>query len=279
MRRFSRPEGLAVLATASLFLSTAAKPVRAQSGPSPLEIMAGARAVHRAFEYHDTAAGLNTLLSHKQPLGPSAFVQAFVFPSAFTSRAALSNLGLAASYELAAPTRAVFGENTAQESKLTTHASEFFLGLRGRLPLGPHELGLVAGYGQQRYTLKGDESAPLVPDVTYEFARVALDGSLRFEDWTIGVRVGTRIVADTGGLRRDWFPATKTKSIEAGLLLGYRVVPQWEVVCGLDLTRYAFDFNPIPANADPRYVAGGASDQYLSGWLGARFSLENSAQK
>lgn len=44
-----------------------------------------------------------------------------------------------------------------------------------------------------------------------------------------------------------------------------------------DLTRYWFDSNPIPANADPRYVAGGAVDQYVSGWLGVRISLPNGA--
>ncbi len=252
-----------------------AGPTRA--GHSPLELTVGLRAVHRSFEYHDPALGLDTLLSQKQPLAPALFAQAFLFPSAFGSRAALSNLGLAASYELALPTTAVFDEGAGRETKLTTHASELFLGFRGRLPLAAHELGLIAGYGQQRYTNSGDEQTPIVPDVSYEFARVALDASLRFDALTFGARLGTRFVGDTGGLRRDWFPHTKARALEAGLLMGYRVAPPFDVVVGLDLTRYWFDFNPIPKNADPRYVAGGAVDQYVSGWLGLRISLENQA--
>ncbi len=248
-----------------------------QAGHSPLELTVGVRATHRSFDFHDPAIGQNVLLSQKQALAPSLFAQVFLFPSAFSSRAALSNVGLAASYELGLPTTAVFDPGAGNSTKLTTHASELFLGLRGRLPLGVHELGLVAGYGQQRYTLSGDEPMPIVPDLTYEFARIAADASLRFDALTFGARLGTRIVSDTGGLRREWFPRTKAKSLEAGLLMGYRVAPRFEVLLGLDLTRYWFDFNPIPKNADPRYVAGGAVDQYVSGWLGLRLSLENPA--
>lgn len=241
------------------------------------------RATHRTFEYHDTPAqlyparGYNTLLRYRQPLAPSFFARVDLFPFAFSSRGAEANLGFSASYEKAVGTSAVFSEGTPGEKTLDSESSELFLGLRGRIPLGAHELGLTAGYGEHQYTLLGDAGEPLVPDVDYSFVRLSGDASLRFDALTLGFHLGTRLVQDTGGLQRDWFPHTKTQVLEAGLLLGYRVLPQVEVVAGLDLTRYAFDFNPIPANADPTYVAGGAVDQYVSGWLGARFDLPSRA--
>jgi hypothetical protein len=283
MRRFSATD-----ATRSLFvlaLVTCSAPALAEETArlAPLELTGGLRAAQRTLEYHDTPAelypnrGLNTLLTYKQPLSPSAFLQLNLFPAAFVSRGADANLGVTASYEVALPTSVLFGEGTDQEVKLTSHASEFFVGLRGRLPISVHELGLVAGYGQHRYDVEGDEKSPLVPDVRYDFVRLSVDTTLRFDALRLGAHAGTRIVQSTGGLQKDWFPSTKTTSLEAGLVAGYEVSPRLEILAGFDVIRYAFDFNPIPANADPTYVAGGGVDQYSSGWLALRFSLSGAA--
>ena len=240
--------GSAVLASSVLTLSSldasAAEPtVSIPAGPSPLDVTVGARALHRSFQYHDTpaelypGAGYGSLATFGQPLGPSAFLRATLYPFAFSSRGAEANLGLTASYELGFATRALFDENTARERTLSSHFSEFLLGLRGRLPLGVHELSLNAGYGQQRYVVSGDEGAPLVPDVSYDFVRVAVDATFRFDALLLGVSAGTRIVSDTGGLQRDWFPSTRTKSVEAGLLLGYQISDEIALVGGVDWVR------------------------------------------
>jgi hypothetical protein len=52
------------------------------------------------------------------------------------------------------------------------------------------------------------------------------------------------------------------------LMAGYRLFSVLDVVGGVDLLRYGFDFNPVAQNS--RYVAGGGLDQYISGWLGVR---------
>lgn len=279
MRRFSTSDAFAAFFALALLTLTPSAFAEDETRLAPLELTGGLRALRRTLDYHDTPAelyptrGLKTLLTYQQPLGPSAFLQLNLFPAAFVSRGADANIGITASYEAALPTRAVFAEGTAQEVELTSHASEFFVGLRGRLPISTHELGLVAGYGQQRYDVDGDEQSRLVPDVRYEFVRLAADATLRFDALRVGAHLGTRIVQDTGGLQKQWFPSTKTQSIEAGAMLGYELNPRLEVLLGFDLVRYAFDFNPIPANADPTYVAGGAVDQYASGWLALRFSL------
>jgi len=252
------------------------------SEPSPFQLTFGVRALHRSLTFNDTpaqlypSAGHRELLTYKLPLAPAAFVQANLFPWAVSSRGPEANIGVTGSLELTAPTRSVFAENTPQEQELTSHSTEFFLGLRGRLPLDAHELGLTAGYGEHRYTLSGDEASALVPDVTYQYVRLAADATLHFDELIVGFHLGTRLVHDVGGLRTEFFPNTHTQTVEAGLLLGYDIAPQFQIVGGFDVVRYAFDFNPIPDQANPTFVAGGGVDQYTSGWLGLRFNLANS---
>ena len=274
-----------LLASSAWLLGASPATAADQPALSALEVTTAVRATHRTFGYHDTPAqlyparGYNTLLSYEQPLAPSVFARVDLFPFAFSSRGPAANFGLSASYEEALGTTAVFGEGTPQKKTLDSQSSELFLGLRGRLPLAAHELGLTAGYGEHQYGLVGDAGKPLVPDVDYTFVRLSADASFRFDKLSLGLHLGARLVQDTGGLQREWFPTTKTQAFEGGLLLGYRVLPYVEVVAGVDLTRYAFDFNPIPPDADPTYVAGGAVDQYVSGWLGARFSLASHAAR
>jgi hypothetical protein len=256
----------------------------ADTGPSPLDIMAGLRAVHRSFSYHDSPSqlfpnqGYPALLTYQLPLGPAVFIDGTVYPLAFAGRGPAADIGITGGYQLNIATKSVYDNGTTQQ-QLTTSASEFFVGLRGRIPLDAHEFGLVAAYGQQDFTLKGDENNPLVPDVTYKFIKLGADMKLRFDELTIGAHLGTRLVSDTGELQSRWFPHTKTQSIEAGLLLGYAATRQLDIVAGLDLVRYAFNFNPIPdgTNANTAPVAGGAVDQYVSGWLGVRYRLPNSS--
>ncbi len=257
-------------------------------GHTPLELDAGLRAVHRNFEYHDTPAQLFPGRGYPEPqtyklgLGPALFVGGTVYPLAFGSRALISNFGITASYERNFGTRSVFNTLDAttmklSEHRLTTQANQFFVGLKARIPVSVHEIGIVAGYGQQVFNLLGDELAPTVPDVHYKFLRVSAEGRFRLDAFSVGLHVGTRFVNDTGGLERYWFPGhVKTQNLEAGIFAGYSLMSSVDVIFGLDVTRYAFDFNPIPdglKSTGPRTIAGGAVDSYTSGFFGVRYSL------
>jgi hypothetical protein len=50
------------------------------------------------------------------------------------------------------------------------------------------------------------------------------------------------------------------------------------LVAGFDWLRYGFDFNPVPAGRTG-YVAGGAVDEYLSGYLAFRFHVPGKGEK
>jgi hypothetical protein len=262
------------------------EPSEASLRPSPFDLEGGLRAVNRNFTYKDTPAelfpnkGYPTLVPIQLPLGPALFIDGNFYPGALATSGVAAHIGLAFGYELNFGTNAIFAEGSPIERTLHTQASQFYLGARARIPFGAHELGLLGAYGQQKFQLTGDEAAPLAPDVHYKFVRLGLDAKFGFGDVAIGGHLGTRLVSDTGGLRTDWFPNTKTKSLEAGLFLRYRVTRALEIVVAGDLLRYAFDFNPIPPQTDPwsKPVAGGATDQYLTGSLGLRVHVPGAGE-
>jgi hypothetical protein len=248
---------------------------------SPLEIEAGLHAIHRSFTWHDTppdirpGAGYPTPQSYKLPLGPALFIGGTLYPLAFGSRGAGGNFGITGGYEANFATKSVFNEGLANEGKLTTSAHQYFVGLKGRIPVGEHQFGIVAAYGQQVFNLLGDENASNFPDLWYKFFKLSAEGRLRFDALTIGFHVGTRLVSNTGGLQRDWFPHVKTQALEAGVQAGYTFIPNLDVVFGLDLTRYAFNFNPVPPRSPTTtpIIAGGAVDQYVVASLGLRYAF------
>ena len=251
-------------------------------GLSKFEIMAGLRAIHRSFTYHDTPAQLFPArnfpepLTYSLPLGPAVFIDGTIYPGAFATQGPGAWLGITGSYERNFATSTVFNEGKLTEGKLTTEANQYFIGLKGRIPVSVHEFGLVGGVGKHTFNLRGDENAPLVPDVWYTFVKLGLEGRFNFAPFSVGFHGGTRLVSNTGGLARDWFPGhVRTQSLELGINGGYTIIPSLDVVAGFDLMRYAFDFNPFPSNADPNtnLIAGGGVDQYSSGWLGLRYSL------
>ena len=238
--------------------------------PIAFELMAGPRAVHRSFDFYDPLSDHQAVpkpFAYQLPAGPAPFVQLGLYPAGFATRGFAANFGLTGSFEKLVATK-TNGDSTVGQ--------QFDAGLRFRLPLGASEVGLTGAYGQHTFHVTSADPKPgdpgAIPNVDYKFARVAADARLRFADVIeVGFRLGTRLVLDTGSLGRTWFPNTKTNSIEAGLSFGYQVTPLIGVVAGADFLRYAFDFNPVPlTNA---VVAGGAVDQYISGFLALRLSI------
>lgn len=250
---------------------------------SPLEIEAGLRAIHRSFTWHDTppdiypGKGYPSPPTYKLPLGPAVFINGTLYPLAFGSRGPEGNFGITGGYELNIATKSVYNEGLASEGHLTTKANQYFVGVKGRIPVGEHQFGIVAAYGVHVFNLLGDENNPTVPDVWYKFVKLGAEGRLRFDALTIGFHVGTRLVSNTGGLQRSWFPHVKTQVLEAGLQAGYSLHKNLDLIFGLDLTRYAFNFNPVPLMSNPntQTIAGGAVDQYVAASLGLRYSFSS----
>jgi hypothetical protein len=252
-----------------------ARHVADESGPAPVafELSVGPRLVHRSFNFNDPlsdhVAGAPKPYSYVLPAGPAPFVDLGFYPAALGMRGPLANFGIVGSYEKLIATK-------TQSATSNTEAQQFEIGVRGRLPLGDHEAGLSASYGKQTFHVTqadlGPQDGGTIPNVDYTFIDLNADGRLRFNPLTIGAHLGTRFVTSTGALGKMWYPTVKTTAIEAGLSAAYRLTPLFEIVAGADLMRYAFDFNPV-STMTSGFVAGGAVDQYISGYLALRVTF------
>lgn len=259
-------------------------------GLSPFDFTAGLRPIHRTFEFHDTLAdvrpndGFKQLLKYELPLGPALFIDLNFYPGSLAGTGPIEWIGLTGGFEKGFATQSVYAEGKKDaagkslERTLKTNAQQFYVGPRFRLPIGQHQLGLNATFGQHTFALDGDEDGQLIPDVKYTNLRIGLDGTFRFGEFLASARVGKRFVLSTGSLEKVWFPGVKTSSLEAGVTVGYRLVSMLDLVAGVDWLRYAFDFNPVsPLTVDgqPRgsFVAGGAVDEYITGHIAFRFHL------
>lgn len=248
--------------------SAAAAPAR-----SWLELTLGARGFSRNLTYEDAIPA--TFPEYSLGAAPAAFLAGRFYPLAEAPSAILQNLALIAGYEqgIAIKSRVPTGE------ELESSARSYYGGLRERVLLGAHELGVSASYGEHSFEVEGDEANPLVPDVKYSFLRVGVDAQFRIQKVVFGLHIGRRFVLGTGQFEAsDWFPHLNAGGLDAGAFGGVALSPRFDLLAGFDMHRYFLDLNPQATDAivtSGRGAAGGALDQYLSGWLGLRWQLDN----
>jgi hypothetical protein len=236
--------------------------------PSPFELMFGVRPFNRKFSYsddlHEFDPGTPEQSTYSGP-GVALFLQLRWYPIAHKEAGTLSNLGLTGGYERGFLTKA----KPPSGGELDVTTQEFFFGLRGRFPVGAHELGLSGTYGQHEFTVQDDEV--LLPDVRYSYLRPALDGRFRLKRIVLGFSLGYRLILSAGQVQDDdWFPNASVGGIDVGLFGGYAVSKHFDLLAGVDMRRYFYSMNPEPGDAR---VAGGAVDQFLSGWVGVSWRL------
>jgi hypothetical protein len=265
---------------ASVVHRKAKRPADEEEGSAlvALELSAGPRLVHRSFDFHDPLSDHNPTAvkpySYVLPAGPAPFVDLAIYPLAFTTHGFLANIGLIGRYEKLIGTKTPAPDG-ATAVGFATYGQQLEVGARVRLPLGAHEVGVGASYGKQAFHVEASDPGPssgsTVPNVDYTFIGVGVDARVRLHPIELGAHVGTRFVSKTGALAEQWFNTTKTTSIAAGVSAGYQITPLFGVVAGADILRYAFDFNPVDTTS--LVVAGGAVDQYISGFLALRVSI------
>jgi hypothetical protein len=266
---------------------SAASSDESEKGVRPVELTLGLRLYNRKFDYTGTQSG--PLTPYDLALGPAIIFAGEVYPAAFKSNGVLSNIGLMGRYELGIATKTNYQAVTnGPVTTLQTHAHEFDIGVRARMPLGIAELGTFFEYGVQSFALIGDENPKgaayaVVPDVHYHYLRTGLDLRFYISKLTVGGHVAPRFLTsmkelDKGGSSPTtsplWFPGATGSGLDAGLMLSWQVIPWLAASGGVDFVRYGFNFNNLPAQPTPRVIAGGATDTYLSFWFGASTNFE-----
>ncbi|MCA9528632.1 MAG: hypothetical protein KC543_00695 [Myxococcales bacterium] len=203
-------------------------------------------------------------------LTPGIDLRLRLYPAAYFLRGFFKNIGVDFGYEATFPAHSV---NPAGESFPTT-SSEVTVGLRGRVPLGRHEVSLVVGYGVQRFEIgsgapagPGRPNLPDVPAVRYRFLRMG--GEVRLHlvaGLHLFLRGGFRFLLSEGGISEAvWFPRLTGNGLMAEGELAYALPKGFELRAGVGYRRYYFALHPQPADF---LIAGGALDQYLTFWVG-----------
>ncbi|MBK9000763.1 MAG: hypothetical protein IPM35_34000 [Myxococcales bacterium] len=232
--------------------------------PSPLEAMLALRGGTRNFRYSDDLFG--ALRAYKMGPTPAAFVAVRWYPAAHFEGGPIAHVGIAASFE-----QAFLIESQADGETYPTTAREWQLGLHGRLPLGALELGADLGLGEHAFNVDDDPNFPVVPDVAYRFVRLGVDARYRAGSFSVGGSFGYRHVSEAGTVETAaWFPRLQVAGLDAGAFAGYAVIPRLDVLAGALYRRYWYSMNPEPGD---RFIAGGALDSYISGWIGVGYQL------
>ena len=263
---------------------------------SPLRVLIGSRLMTRSFRYTDAlsdvapGSGARVPVDYPRLALPMPRAEVRWYPGAHFTQGWASQLGIVAGYEIAVGQNFSYdtdGDGVAESPVSETH-DFWYAGARGRIPIGNVAFGLQVDYGMHRSILSGDEDAaglPIFPDVTYSQVEIGADFEWRVEQLIVGLHGSYNILLGLGEIGQDvnpapastpWFPGSQGVAVDFGAYVGWRLSRVFDVLAGVDMRAYGLDFGTIPpGTVDPTdtIVAGGATDRYLSAWLGLAIKL------
>jgi hypothetical protein len=265
---------LCVLVPSSVCRAEAAPPITPAN--SALELSAAAQLFHRNLGYRHAQPifGVNPF-GHRVAVAPALALDLAVYPFAFRATRIWSHLGLRAGYQQLLATDTQLFSGTPDRQRVDSAMWKLELGLRGRIPIAQHTVGLsllVArhSFGVEDVTLRGTRGA-VIPSVRYDALKLAVDARLYFAGFTLSAELGTRFVGDTGDLQRRWQRVEKTRVLELSAALSYRLQRHLDLSLGFGLLRYAVALGR--AREGDALHAQQLVDLDLFGSLGLRFLL------
>ncbi len=247
--------------------------LRDEALPNALDMAILAHPFSRRLVYNDDLYGL--LREYSLGLGPAFRLAARWYPGAHFTAGWGAYLGVDILWERAF----AIDSKRADGEVFPTRSQAWYLGLRGRIPLGRHEVSVGLGYGRHTFVIDsagpsqpGRLNIPQVPGVDYR--SVATQVEMRLAP-VAGLRITLSgaylFLLDLGGIGSDrWFPRAKAGGIEAAVTLGWETSSGIELRLGWDVRRYFYRFEPEVG--DP-FIAGGAIDQYFGYSFGLAYRL------
>jgi hypothetical protein len=216
--------------------------------------------------------GFPELPEYSLAASPVAAVRGHWYPGAHFTGGALANLGVSGMFESGFATTVNYGAESFKQTQQLWYA-----GLRGRIPVDKLTFGLEAGYGNQIFKLEdaGDGSpSGIFPNVKYSNVEIGGDVEVKWDSYYLGGQAAYILVLSEGELGTDaWFPNTSGYGLMFGGHVGWEAHPMLDLLAGIEMRAYGFNFNPVSLAAPDDRVAGGATDRYMSAYLALRFKL------
>ncbi|HEY2902156.1 MAG TPA: hypothetical protein VGL59_16360 [Polyangia bacterium] len=247
----------------------------AQNSKLALELGAGPRLLWRDLHY--SGATGSALVPFSMAGAPTLGASGAWYPAAHATSGPAGNIGLAGNIEYASG----ITSKAADGSTFPTATTDFFGGLRVRLPDGPVQLVLTGGYGRHAFVFhNGAQTSRAninVPDMDNRYLRGAADVRLSFtSDLSLTLGAGYRKVIDVGGARfqlksAQYFPNASVWGMDATVMVGYRFLSVMEAQVGYDLRRYSYTTH---AGAGDPIALPSFVDGYSAFWLNLAVAID-----
>jgi hypothetical protein len=264
--------------------------------PSPLDVTLGIKLASRDFRYTNTLhelypdGGYEPLNEHHLGGSPMPTGRIHWYPGAHFMGGPLAHIGITGLYELGLASKldtdlCMAGQPQDAEGNCSVPLPQqvkqmhqlWYGGLRGRIPVDKVTFGVEAGYGNHSFALESvetGETTGVIPDVSYTFIEFGGDAEVKWGEFYLGAQGAFSLVLDTGDLGSDaWFPSTDGYGIRFGGHTGWEAHPMLDLIAGIEMRAYGFNFNPVSLDVPDSRVAGGATDRYMSAYFALRFKL------
>jgi hypothetical protein len=224
------------------------------AGPLVADFALGGGVLVRRLRYNED---LFNMLQSYEGTAPVFDIGLSLYPGAIFGRGLYAYLGLIGEWQ-----RTIGFGTTLNGQEVSASSDLLAGGLRLRVPLGPSEIDGTGEYGRQFFrfgTLPG--TTPSVFNYDYDFLLAALSARIVFGQFALLLGGGYIGVLENGLANSGVFPHSQVTGLDAhvgGAFLFYEVL---ELRLIANYQRYFFDMNSRPGD---QYVAGGATDEYLS---------------
>jgi hypothetical protein len=242
-------------------------PAGTGAGARPfLEISVGSRVFSRSMSFAQNVSGLpGYQLAHGTAVTAEMALHPFAASDA-TAASWAAGIGFFGTVNLA------IGLDTqdASGASTRTEAYGYEAGMRYRIIAGAFELLPRVSYLVDNFTVTGDPS----PSVHYQVLRAGVGARA---EWSSRLSLRASLdyldVLSAGALTSTTFPRASVNGVDLAIGAGYGIGRTFELQISAAFRRYGFDMR---SQAGDAFVAGGASDQYLSMAFGIAYrpSLE-----
>lgn len=278
-------------------------PVEAVAGrPSPLDITLGIKMSARALRYTNSLnelypdRGYDPLVELNQDSGAMPMGRLHWYPGAHFGGGVLAHIGISGLFERDltanyATEQCLTGQAVDENGNCVDGAGQvvegtqtlnqthqlWYVGLRGRVPVDQVTFGVEGGYGSHTFRLEESTtgaSTTIVPSTAYTFLEFGADAEVKWADYYLGAQGGVSLVLDEGELGGEaWFPGAHGYGLRMGAHAGWAAFEMLDLIAGLEMRAYGFNFNPVALDVPTDRVAGGATDRYMSAYFALRFKL------